>query len=91
MRTHSPTISAPSSCRLAALVALAFIAPLSALTLVPFLLLVASVPVWLSRRAGIEGERVMAELGQLNAVTVETIQGLPEQPFSAAAALQSSA
>ena len=63
---------------LAALVALAFIAPLSALTLVPFLLLVASVPVWLSRRAGIEGERVMAELGQLNAVTVETIQGLPE-------------
>lgn len=63
---------------LAAVVALTFIAPLSALTLVPFLLLVASVPVWLSRRAGIEGERVMAELGQLNAVTVETIQGLPE-------------
>jgi ATP-binding cassette, subfamily C, bacterial CydC len=63
---------------LAALVGLAFIHPLAALTLAPFLLLVASVPAWLSRRAGRQGEKVLGELGQLNAETVEFIQGQRE-------------
>lgn len=63
---------------LGALVGLALVQPFAALTLVPFLLLVASVPTWLSRRAGIEGARVMAELGALNAETVEVIQGQRE-------------
>ncbi|OCW55507.1 ABC transporter ATP-binding protein [Hoeflea olei] len=63
---------------LAALAGLAAIHPLAALTLLPFLLLVASVPAWLSRRAGREGEKVLGELGHLNAETVEFIQSQRE-------------
>ena len=63
---------------LAALVGLAFIHPLAALTLAPFLLLVASIPAWLSRRAGRQGEKVLGELGHLNAETVEFIQSQRE-------------
>ncbi len=62
----------------AALVGLAVIHPLAALTLVPFLLLVASIPAWLSRRAGREGEKVLSELGHINAETVEFIQNQRE-------------
>jgi len=62
----------------AALVALWLIHPLAALLLLPFLLLVGSVPYWLSRRAGEQGRAVMGELGRLNAETVEVIQGQRE-------------
>nr|WP_289851972.1 ABC transporter ATP-binding protein [Rhizobium sp. SSA_523] len=62
----------------AALAGLFLLHPLAALTLLPFLLLVASVPAWLSRRAGQEGETVLAALGHLNAETVEFIQSQRE-------------
>ncbi len=63
---------------LAALIALAFIHPLIAMALFPFLPLVASVPFWLARRAGDQGKVVMEKLGLLNAETVEMIQGQRE-------------
>ncbi|OVZ57197.1 ABC transporter [Pigmentiphaga sp. NML080357] len=63
---------------LATLVALAFIHPLVALALLPFLPLVASVPFWLARRAGEQGRALNAALGRLNADVVEGIQGLRE-------------
>lgn len=63
---------------LGALVVLAFLHPLAALTLLPFMLLVASVPYWLASRAGAQGRIVMEHLGRLNADTVETIQSLRE-------------
>ncbi len=63
---------------LAALAVLFFLHPLLAATLLPFLLLVGSVPYWLSTRAREEGESVMHALGRLNAETVEVIQGQRE-------------
>jgi len=63
---------------LVALVALAFVHPLIAMALFPFLPLVASVPFWLARRAGDQGKVVMEKLGLLNAETVEMIQGQRE-------------
>lgn len=63
---------------LAALIVLLYVHPLSALALLPFILLVASVPFWLARRAGEEGRDVMARLGKLNAETVEMVQGQRE-------------
>ncbi|OWJ64659.1 ABC transporter ATP-binding protein [Inquilinus limosus] len=63
---------------LAALAGLALIHPLLALVLAPFLPLVASIPFWLARRAGQQGEALRAELGGLNAEVVEGIQGLRE-------------
>lgn len=63
---------------LAALIAICILSPLAALALLPFLPLVASVPFWLARRAGEQGQRVMNELGTLNAETVELIQGQRE-------------
>ena len=63
---------------LGVLVVLLAIQPLAALTLLPFLLLVASVPYWLARRAAEQGRTVMEQLGGLNAGTVEMIQGLRE-------------
>lgn len=58
-----------------ALTGLFFIHPLAAATMAPFLLLVGSVPYWLSRRSAEQGQAVMSELGSLNAETVEFIQG----------------
>jgi len=63
---------------LGALAALWAIHPLTALALLPFLLLVASVPYWLARRAGEQGRAVMERLGRLNAEAVEMIQGQRE-------------
>lgn len=63
---------------LGALIALYAIHPATAAALLPFLGLVASVPYWLARRAGDEGKTVIAELGRLNAETVEVIQGQRE-------------
>ncbi|MGK9167267.1 ABC transporter ATP-binding protein/permease [Inquilinus limosus] len=63
---------------LAALVALVLVHPLLALVLAPFLPLVASVPFWLARKAGRQGEALRDELGRLNAEAVEGVQGLRE-------------
>ena len=60
---------------LGALAALAFVQPLLALALLPFLPLLASIPFWLARRAGEQGRAVSATLGALNADVVEAIQG----------------
>jgi ATP-binding cassette subfamily C protein CydCD len=60
------------------LVALAFIQPYMALVLLPFLPLVASVPFWLSKRAGDQGKALLSALGLLNAEVVEGVQGLRE-------------
>lgn len=63
---------------LGALVALYLVHPFAALALLLFLPLVASVPFWLARRAAEQGGIVMEKLGQLNAETVEMVQGLRE-------------
>ncbi len=63
---------------LGVLAALAFIHPLMALVLLPFLPLVASVPFWLAKRAGEQGRALLAALGRLNAAAVEFVQGLRE-------------
>lgn len=63
---------------MAALVLLFLLHPLLAVTLLPFLLLVGSVPYWLLRQAREQGEDVMRTLGRLNAETVEVIQGQRE-------------
>ncbi|MGY3179783.1 ATP-binding cassette, subfamily C, bacterial CydC [Ewingella americana] len=63
---------------LAAVAVLYGIHPQLALVVTPFLLLLASVPLWLSRLAARQGKQVMAQLGQLNADTVEFIAGQRE-------------
>src|SRR5476649_307628 len=62
----------------AALAGLYAVAPPLAWVLAPFLLLVATVPVWLARYAARQGKQVMRELGQLNADTLEFIAGQRE-------------
>lgn len=52
--------------------------PLLAWVLLPFLLLVATVPLWLARYAAVQGREVARELGRLNADTVEFIHGQRE-------------
>lgn len=59
----------------AALIGLALVHPLIALALLPFLPLVASVPYWLARRSGEQGNALAAEIAALNADVVEGIQG----------------
>jgi ATP-binding cassette subfamily C protein CydCD len=61
-----------------ALIALAFVHWLVALALLPFVPLLASVPLWLARRADAQGRRLAAALGLLNAEVVEGIQGQRE-------------
>jgi ATP-binding cassette subfamily C protein CydCD len=61
-----------------ALVGLGFVHWLVALALLPFLPLLASVPLWLARRADAQGRRLAEALGSLNAETVEAIQGQRE-------------
>lgn len=63
---------------LAAVAVLYGIHPQLALVVTPFLLLLASVPLWLSRLAARQGKQVMDQLGQLNADTVEFIAGQRE-------------
>lgn len=63
---------------LAALVGLVFAHWLVALALLPFLPLLASIPLWLGRQADAEGRRVSEAIGTLNGDVVETIQGLRE-------------
>ncbi|WP_455813653.1 ABC transporter ATP-binding protein [Pseudomonas graminis] len=63
---------------LAALALLYLLDPLLMLVMLPFLLLVASVPAWLARHAARQGKAVTGQLGQLNAATLEFIHGLRE-------------
>lgn len=63
---------------LAVLIALWQLDPLLTGLLLPFLLLVATVPIWLARRAALQGQKVKSEQGQLNADTVEFIHGQRE-------------
>jgi ATP-binding cassette subfamily C protein CydC len=61
---------------LGALMCLAFVHWLVASALLPFLPLLASIPLWLGRRADAQGRHVSEAIGTLNGDVVETIQGL---------------
>ncbi|MGH3564454.1 MAG: thiol reductant ABC exporter subunit CydC [Pseudonocardia sp.] len=62
----------------ATLVTLALFHPALALVLLPILLLLASVPFWLRRQAGDQGDELRSRMGELSAETVDTFQGLRE-------------
>lgn len=62
----------------AAIGGLGVLDPLLAVTLAPFALAVATVPYWLGIRAGVQGDRLRAELATLNAEVVDGVQGLRE-------------
>ena len=62
----------------ATLITLAVFHPLLALTLLPFLLLLASVPAWLAGRALDEGARIRAGAADLSADVVDAAQGVRE-------------
>ncbi len=63
---------------LVALVGLFALSPIAGLVLLPFPVLVACIPLFGARRADMQGRAVMAELGRLNAETVEMIRGQRE-------------
>ena len=63
---------------LSGLVALAWLHPLLAVVLLPWIALVSTVPFWLSRRAARQGQEVRSRLGQVNAEVVDGVQGLRE-------------
>ncbi|MDF5752792.1 thiol reductant ABC exporter subunit CydC [Spongiactinospora sp. TRM90649] len=75
--TLSPLVSA-ATVPAAALTALAVFHPALALALAPALILLALLPAWLRRRAAAQGAALRAELGELNAEVVDTLQGLRE-------------
>jgi ATP-binding cassette subfamily C protein CydC len=63
---------------LGALAALAWLHPLLALVLLPWIALVSTVPFWLSRLAARQGQEVRTRLGRVNAEVVDGVQGLRE-------------
>ncbi|MET8002296.1 thiol reductant ABC exporter subunit CydC [Nonomuraea glycinis] len=75
--TLSPLISAVTV-PVAALTALAVFHPTLALALAPALILLALLPAWLRKRAADQGARLRAQLGELGAEAVDTLQGLRE-------------
>ncbi|MFC0531828.1 ABC transporter ATP-binding protein [Phytohabitans kaempferiae] len=75
--TLSPLVSA-AVVPAGALVALAFVDPTLALALLPVLVALASVPIWLRRRAEADGTAVRSAAGALNAEAVDALQGLRE-------------
>ncbi|WP_062431692.1 ABC transporter ATP-binding protein [Herbidospora daliensis] len=75
--TLSPLVSA-ATVPVAALTALGTFDPALALALAPALILLATVPSWLRRRAESQGEELRAQVGELNAEAVDTLQGLRE-------------
>ena len=85
--TLSPLVVA-ATVPLAALAALFAFDPALALVLVPALVLLASVPSWLRRRAEAQGAELRARLGELNAEAVDTFQGLRELVTFGAGAAQ---
>ncbi len=62
----------------AATAAMGVIDPVLAAVLVPFVVAVGTVPFWLRRRAGAQGQRLRDELGTLSAEVVDGVQGLRE-------------
>ncbi|MBB6553229.1 thiol reductant ABC exporter subunit CydC [Nonomuraea rubra] len=85
--TLSPLISAVTV-PVAALTALAAFHPALAAALAPALILLALLPAWLRKRAAAQGAKLRAELGELNAEAVDTLQGLRELLTSGAGARQ---
>ena len=75
--TLSPMVVAVTA-PLAALLALGVVHPALALALAPVLVLLASVPLWLRRRAQAQGVELRERLGEVSAETVDTFQGLRE-------------
>ncbi|GIH23510.1 ABC transporter [Acrocarpospora phusangensis] len=82
--TLSPLVSA-ATVPLAALTALGVFHPTLALALAPALILLATVPGWLRRRAEAQGAELRARLGELGAEAVDTLQGMRELLTSGAA------
>ncbi|MEV0616399.1 thiol reductant ABC exporter subunit CydC [Nonomuraea sp. NPDC050404] len=85
--TLSPLISAVTV-PVAALSALAVFHPALALALAPALILLALLPAWLRGRAAAQGAALRAELGELNAEAVDTLQGMRELLTSGAGTRQ---
>ncbi|GAA3429684.1 ABC transporter ATP-binding protein [Streptosporangium nondiastaticum] len=85
--TLSPLISAVTV-PVTALSALAVFHPALAAALAPALILLALLPAWLRKRAAAQGAKLRAELGELNAEAVDTLQGLRELLTSGAGARQ---
>ncbi|MFP4436864.1 MAG: ABC transporter ATP-binding protein [Chloroflexaceae bacterium] len=63
---------------LAAIITLGVIDWRLPLVLLPLLLLVATIPFWLNRRAARQGQTLRAQLGAVNAEVVDSVQGLRE-------------
>ncbi|MET9241247.1 thiol reductant ABC exporter subunit CydC [Nonomuraea sp. NPDC003709] len=85
--TLSPLISA-ATVPVAALTALAAFHPTLALALAPALILLALLPSWLRKRAAAQGVKLRAQIGELNAEAVDTLQGLRELLTSGAGTRQ---
>lgn len=75
--TLSPLVVA-ATVPLVALAALGAFHPTLALALAPVLVLLATVPSWLRRRAEAQGAELRARLGEVSAEVVDTLQGLRE-------------
>ncbi len=75
--TLSPLVVA-ATVPLVALAALGVFHPALALALAPVLVLLATVPSWLRRRAEAQGAELRARLGEVSAEVVDTLQGLRE-------------
>ncbi|WP_156778848.1 thiol reductant ABC exporter subunit CydC [Clostridium formicaceticum] len=60
------------------LVILAYIHWLLPLVIFPFLLLVATIPFWFSKKASQQGKEIRAKLGTVNAEVVDGVQGMRE-------------
>jgi len=74
----APPVVAAFTIPVLALAALAIIQPLIALTVLPFVLLAASVPSWLLERARRQGNQLREQLGDIGASVVDTVQGTRE-------------
>jgi len=61
-----------------ATIGLVFFHPILPVVLAPFLLLVATVPAWLRKRAESQGREYRDRLGEINAEVVDSVQGLRE-------------
>ncbi|GAA0986369.1 ABC transporter ATP-binding protein [Acrocarpospora macrocephala] len=81
--TLSPLVSA-ATVPVAALTALGTFDPALAGALAPALVLLATVPSWLRQKAEAQGTELRAQVGELNAEAVDTLQGLRELVTSGA-------
>jgi len=74
----APPVVAAFTIPVLAVAALGIIHPVLALVVLPFAVLVASVPSWLLDRARRQGQQLREELGELGASVVDTVQGSRE-------------